>query len=80
MANPRSSYLHCLALKRQLILGMHVSHPFFFQRVLMECDSLREMNEEMKCSQFQNTGLGTAADLEQPMGNLEMLSLPPEVK
>ncbi|KAK3753183.1 hypothetical protein RRG08_024457 [Elysia crispata] len=50
------------------------------ERVLMECDSLREMNEEMKCSQFQNTGLGTAADLEQPMGNLEMLSLPPEVK
>ncbi|GFN95084.1 protein hook homolog [Plakobranchus ocellatus] len=50
------------------------------ERVLKERDSLRDMNDEMKCSQFQNKGFGAEADVEQPMQNLEMFSLPPEIK
>ncbi|XP_005092023.1 protein Hook homolog 3 [Aplysia californica] len=50
------------------------------ERVLTERDSLREMNEELKCSQMQSSGLPVAGELDSSSSNMEMLSVPPEIK
>eukprot|EP00105_Crassostrea_gigas_P024105 XP_011444240.1 PREDICTED: protein Hook homolog 3 isoform X1 [Crassostrea gigas] len=49
------------------------------ERIVTERDSLKEMNEEMKCSQFINVEGGEPSDLTQTP-RVEMLSLPPEIK
>lgn len=50
-----------------------------FQRIVTERDSLREVNEELKCMQAQHVGSAGGDDLSTT-SQMEMLSLPPEVK
>ncbi|XP_059175678.1 protein Hook homolog 3-like [Physella acuta] len=50
------------------------------ERVQSERDSLRELNDELKCTQLQSSGLGLASELEDHSSNMEMLSLPTEIK
>uniref|UniRef100_A0A0B7ANI6 Calponin-homology (CH) domain-containing protein n=1 Tax=Arion vulgaris TaxID=1028688 RepID=A0A0B7ANI6_9EUPU len=50
------------------------------ERIQTERDSLREMNDELKCSQLQNSGLGVSGELENSNNVAEMLSLQPEIK
>ena len=45
-----------------------------------ERDSLREMNEELKCTQAPSGGFPVGAELEDSTSKVEMLSLPPEIK
>ncbi|BFY99275.1 hypothetical protein BsWGS_02315 [Bradybaena similaris] len=49
------------------------------ERIQTERDSLREMNDELKCTQLQTSGLEVAGDLESS-NVAEMLSLQPEIK
>ncbi|XP_048759175.2 protein Hook homolog 3-like isoform X2 [Ostrea edulis] len=49
------------------------------ERIATERDSLKEMNEELKCSQLQSVESGEPSDLTQTP-RVEMLSLPPEIK
>ncbi|CAG5118547.1 unnamed protein product, partial [Candidula unifasciata] len=49
------------------------------ERIQTERDSLREMNDELKCTQLQTSGLGLPGDLESS-NVAEMLSLTPEIK
>ncbi|KAK3090840.1 hypothetical protein FSP39_015087 [Pinctada imbricata] len=49
------------------------------ERIVAERDSLKEMNEEMKCSQLQSLEEGEPAGLAQTP-KLELLSMPPEIK
>ncbi|XP_053395415.1 protein Hook homolog 3-like isoform X3 [Mercenaria mercenaria] len=49
------------------------------ERIVTERDSLREVNEELKCTQSQHVGAGGGDDLSTT-SQMEMLSLPPEVK
>jgi len=50
------------------------------ERVQTERDSLREMNEELKCTQAPSGGFPVGAELEDSTSKVEMLSLPPEIK
>ncbi|XP_052774694.1 protein Hook homolog 3-like isoform X3 [Mya arenaria] len=47
------------------------------ERILTERDSLREVNEELSCTQQQHPGAGDELSASSQM---EMLSLPPEIK
>nr|XP_022318582.1 protein Hook homolog 3-like [Crassostrea virginica] len=49
------------------------------ERIVTERDSLKEMNEELKCSQIHGLEGGEPSDLTQTP-RVEMLSLPPEIK
>ncbi|XP_060560473.1 protein Hook homolog 3-like isoform X3 [Ruditapes philippinarum] len=48
-------------------------------RIVTERDSLREVTEELKCTQAVNVGAGAGDDLSAT-SQMEMLSLPPEIK
>ncbi|KAI8787128.1 protein Hook 3 isoform X1 [Biomphalaria glabrata] len=50
------------------------------ERILSERDSLREMNDELKCTQLQTSGMGLAGELDDHSSSVEMLSLPSEIK
>lgn len=50
------------------------------ERIQTERDSLREINDELKCTQLHSSGLGIASELNDPSNNMEMLSLPPEIR
>lgn len=52
---------------------------YHLQRIVTERDSLKEMNEELKCSQIHGLEGGEPSDLTQTP-RVEMLSLPPEIK
>ena len=54
-----------------------------FQRVIAERDSLKELNEELKCSQLMTPGTSIGdqmGDMGSASQRMEMLSVPPEIK
>jgi len=54
-----------------------------FQRVIAERDSLKELNEELKCAQLTTPGTSIGdqmGDVGSASQRMEMLSVPPEIK
>ena len=53
---------------------------YFPQRLVTERDSLREVNEELKCTQLQHVGAAGDGMSVAEQTQAEMLSLPPEIR
>ena len=79
LGKPRNSTSVLEALLGKLNFKRHSpSILYLFQRIVTERDSLKEVNEELKCTQLQ-TAETNNEDISTSPG-LEMLSMPPAIK